>query len=82
MSVSTESDGGNQRSEARSWKNPASDAVDGLEPRNSLFDDDDEEDNSRPRNHMGVEIMPQIVEEDEDEIVVVDVAQKRISRVI
>jgi hypothetical protein len=68
----------------RSWKNPASDAVDGLQPRFSFFEDDDEEEDtiySRPRNHMGVEIMPQIIEEDEEEGSVFDGPQKRLSKV-
>jgi hypothetical protein len=83
--VSTVADSGERSTNLRSWKNPSSDALDGLQARQKFLDDDEDDEErelERPRNHMGVEIMPQIVEEEEedgDEIL--EFAQKRLSRV-
>lgn len=85
--MSTVADNGERSTNLRSWKNPSSDALDGLQARQKFLDDDDEDDEEkeleRPRNHMGVEIMPLILEEEEedgDEIL--EFAQKRLSRVL
>ncbi|XP_059484621.1 uncharacterized protein LOC132202019 isoform X2 [Neocloeon triangulifer] len=73
----------------RSWKNPASDPLDNTESGDVFLETEDfeEEDinfdvlnDGRPRNHMGVEILPQILEEDEEEDVILDVTQKRFSK--
>jgi hypothetical protein len=87
--VSTEVENGERSSNLRSWKNPSSDTVDGLQARHNFLDDDDDYDSDesvfeRPRNHMGVEIMPLILEEEEDSEegdAMLEFAQKRLSRV-
>lgn len=85
--VSTEAENFEKGPNLRSWKNPSSDTLDGLQARQSLseenLDDDDEERViQRPKNHMGVEIMPLILEEDEEEDdTILEFAQKRLSRV-
>ncbi|XP_065346270.1 uncharacterized protein LOC135943573 [Cloeon dipterum] len=82
----------------RSWKNPASDPLDNAEAGELVTDDfsfdgfggeesgADVSDDGRPRNHMGVEILPQILEEDEDEEergenVIFDLSKRRMSSI-
>lgn len=83
--VSTEVENGERGSNLRSWKNPSSDTVDGLQARQNYLEDDEDSEKSmleRPRNHMGVEIMPLILEEeDEEDDAILEFAQKRLSRV-